>query len=61
MACRLFGAKPLSETMLAYCQLYPNEHISKKFLFEIQKVFIQENAFENAICRMATIVLATVS
>ena len=28
MACRLFGAKPLSEPMLEYCQLYPPEQIS---------------------------------
>ena len=31
MACRLFGAKPLSEPMLPYCQLDPTEHISMKF------------------------------
>ena len=31
MACRLFGAKPLSEPMLDYCQLNPWEHISVKF------------------------------
>ena len=31
MACRLFGAKPLPEPMLAYCQLNSWEHISMKF------------------------------
>ena len=31
MACRLFGAKPLLEPMLAYCQLDPWEQISVKF------------------------------
>ena len=31
MACRLFGAKPLPEPMLLYCQSYPKEHISVKF------------------------------
>ena len=31
MACRLFGAKPLSESMLAHCWLQPWEHISVKF------------------------------
>ena len=36
MACRLDGAKPLSEPMLPYCQLDSKEHISMKFLFEIQ-------------------------
>ena len=32
MACRLIGAKPLSEPMLDYCQLDPCEHISMKIL-----------------------------
>ena len=32
MACRLFGAKPLSKPMLGYCQLYPQEQTSVKFL-----------------------------
>ena len=31
MACRLFGAKPLSEPMLEYCQLDPWEQTSVKF------------------------------
>ena len=31
MACRLFGAKPLSKSMLVYCQLEPKEQISVKF------------------------------
>ena len=31
MACRLFGAKPLPEPMLVYCQLYSWEQISVKF------------------------------
>ena len=31
MACHLFGAKPLSEPMLPYCQLDHKEHISVKF------------------------------
>ena len=30
MACRLFGAKPLSEAMLTYCQLDPKQYISMK-------------------------------
>ena len=32
MACPLFGASPVSEPMLDYCQLDPCEHISAKFL-----------------------------
>ena len=31
MACRLVGAKPLSELMLEYCQLDPWEATSVKF------------------------------
>ena len=31
MACRLFGAKPLSEPMLEYRQLGPWEQVSVKF------------------------------
>ena len=31
MACRLFGAKQLSESIVAYCWLYPWEQISVKF------------------------------
>ena len=45
MAGRLFGAKPLSEPILTYCQLDLKEHISMKF-----KVFIQENALQK--CRL---------
>ena len=35
MACRLFGAKPLPEPMLAYCQLDSWKHISVKFESEL--------------------------
>ena len=34
MACRLFGAKPLPEPVLVYCQLDSWEQISVKFEFE---------------------------
>ena len=34
MACRLFGAKPLPEPMLDYCQLDSWEQVSVKFEFE---------------------------
>ena len=34
MACHLFGAKPLSEQMLIYCQLDYQEQVSVKFEFE---------------------------
>ena len=44
MECRLFGTKPLSKLMLAYCPLDPWEHIAEKFI-QILKAFIDENAF----------------
>ena len=46
MACRLFGAKPLSEPKLLYCQLDHMEHISSKLYLKF-KDFIQGNAPEN--------------
>ena len=36
MACRLIGAKPLSETMLPYCQQDSKEHISVKFYLKFK-------------------------
>ena len=48
MACRLFGAKPLSEPMLAYCQLDSWEQISVKFEWESCH-FHSRNAFENVV------------
>ena len=36
MACRLFGAKPLSKPMLDYCQLGPKEQTSVKFYSKYQ-------------------------
>ena len=40
--------------MLTYYQLDPKKHISKKFTSD-SKFFIQENAFENAVCNMVAI------
>ena len=54
MACRLVGAKPLSESLLDYCQLDPCEHISMKFETKYNN-FIDKNAFENAVWKMAAI------
>ena len=54
MACRLVGAKPLSESLLDYCQLDPYEHISMKFETKYNN-FIDKNAFENAVWKMAAI------
>ena len=57
MACCLFGAKPLSEAMLPYCQLGQKDTYFGEILPEILflKVFIQENALEKVICKMAAI------
>ena len=54
MACRLDGAKPLSEPMLDYCQFEPLEQTSVKFKSEFN-IFIQENVLENVVCEMASI------
>ena len=54
MACRLVGAKTLSESLLDYCQLDPCEHISMKFETKYNN-FIDKNAFENAVWKMAAI------
>ena len=52
MACRIFGAKPLSEKSLAFGK------INKTFQWNFNQtrtVFIQDDEFENVICKMATI------
>ena len=45
MACRLFGAKPLSEPMLAYCQLHPRNkpqwHFIKITQFSFKKMHLK--------------------
>ena len=57
MACRLFGAKPLSEPMLLYCQLDPNKHISVKSYLKFKSFHPRKCTFENAVCEMAAIFL----
>ena len=54
MACRLFGAKPLSEPMKIFCQLDPKEHNSMKDSLKFKSI-IEENAFENIVCEVASI------
>ena len=56
MACRLFGAKPLSQPMLGYYQLDPQQQTSVKFN-QYTKVFIHENAPENIVYEMVAILL----
>ena len=50
MGCRLSGDNPLSEPMMAYCQLDHKEHISMEFVWN-STVFIQENTSENVVCK----------
>ena len=45
IACRLFGAKLLSEPMLTYYVMDPEERTSVKFEWQHDN-FIQENEFE---------------
>ena len=54
MAWRLYGAKPLSESMLAYCQSHPKQHVQWNFIWHLN-IFIQENAFEHVVCEMVAI------
>ena len=64
MACRLVGAKPLSEPLLEYCELDHWEQKSVKWtignknqwnLNRNSNIFIQENAFENIVWKMTAI------
>ena len=54
MACLQFGTKPLSEPMLANCQLEHWEQIQLKFSSNAT-VLVQGCWFENVICQMTTI------
>ena len=56
MACRLAGAKPLSEPMTEYSYFDPQEQTSVKCLSEYI-YFIQENTFENVVRISAAICL----
>ena len=49
MACRIFGAKPLSGQMLAFYQL-DHHNLDQEI-----KIFIAENVFRNVICKMLAI------
>ena len=51
MASRMFSTKPLSEPVLAYCELDPCEDISVKFESNTT-TFIQDNLLEN-VCKIA--------
>ena len=52
MACRLVGAKPLSQPMLEIVNLSLGNKLQWN-LNQNQYIFIQENAFENDVWKMA--------
>ena len=60
MACRLVGAKPLSEPVLKYCKL---DHQEKKLQWNINQnsyISIEENEIENVVCDMFAIFSASI-
>ena len=65
MACRLNGAKPLSEPVLTYCQIDTKEHASMKFYLKFKyshsqkyiwtcRLWIGGNFFSASMCQMKT-------
>ena len=54
IACRLFDAKPLSKSMLGYCQLNTMNKLQWNFN-QNTKIFIHKKAYENIACEMAAI------
>ena len=54
MACRLFGAKPLSKPMLGYVNWTIGNKIQWNFN-QNTKIFVHENASENIVYEMAAI------
>ena len=57
MGCRLFVTKPISQPILTFCNLDSQKQIAKLQLN--YKIFIQETAFANAICKMLAILFWT--
>ena len=55
MACRLFGAKPLSEPIMNNCELDPEEQISVKFESKHNNLQWKKINLMNVICKMAAI------
>ena len=54
MACRLFGAKPLSKPMLGLWSIR-SSGTNFSEIWTNTNIFIHENAFENIVCEMAAI------
>ena len=48
-------AKPLNELMLAYCHLVLLQTYFSKILIKMQTFLLEENAFQNVVCRMPAI------
>ena len=59
MAWRLFGTKPLSETMLPYCQLDHKEHISVKFYFKFKSFYSRKRTWKCHLRNGSNFVLAS--
>ena len=55
MACRLFGAKPLSAPMLAFCQLDYWKQISEKFEIGIRSLSLKKMHLKMSSARMGAI------
>ena len=55
MAWRRWGAKPLTESMLIYCQFNHWECISVKNVNRSSNIFIKENEFKYVVWEMSTI------
>ena len=54
MAWRLDVTKPLTEPMLENCLLDPGNKLQWNFN-QNSNIYVQENAFENVVCKMAPI------
>ena len=54
IACRLLGAKPLSEPVMAYYYLESWKYISMN-LNQSKTIFVDGNKFENVVCKIASI------
>ena len=53
MARHQLGAKPLSEPMMANCELHPWGHIKvKPEVKQLKTLFMQENAFKDVVSKM---------
>ena len=54
MACRLFGTKPLSEQILSYCQLGPQEQTWVHFKYKDEH-FLPQKSVKKLVCKAVAI------